>query len=720
MVVFDPDEPIQTILSRARDERTTLTEFFNTNCLETDVGSAARQLTYQDFPHKFVWHSDTKTWTKRKRGFSLGRMYFVPPTGGERFYLRTLLTVVKHPKSFVDLRTYEGVQHPTYQDACRARGLLEDDGEWQICLEDASQTRTGASLRLLFSSMLIFCQLSSPESLWERFRKEICDDLHMHIPNPTDHRIYDYGLFLLNGILSESGYSLEHFPKMPLSRENWTHVNRNYLITEQLNYVNDREAQLLEQSLQNIRRVPEQLHAYQRVVDAVLQNRPRVFFLSGAGGTGKTYVYNAICHCLRSQNKIVVCVASSGIAALLLPGGRTAHSTFRIPIDSLNTNSFCNISKNDKRADLLRALDLIIWDEAPMQNRFAHEALDHTFRDVCDDEFTPFAGKTVVFGGDFQQTLPIIPHSSQEDVINASLPRSYLWASIEVLILRTNMRLANSSAEERNFALWLLDVGHGRNLDKDGKIGFDLHMHVDNCESLINHIYPNIENVIPPPQYFLDRIILAPRNTDVDNLNDVILNRFPGLESIFYSADSIENEPGIESDIEPVPIEFLQSVNASGLPPGQLKVKPGCPLILLRNLAPTRGLCNGTRFVLLRATHQLLEVKILGGQHDNEIAFIPRITLIPSTVTGVTFRLRRRQFPVRLAFAMTINKAQGQSVRHVGLDLRESVFSHGQLYVALSRATSPHRLRILLPPSTTAPLLTNVVYPEIFQMLQEH
>ncbi|KIK23998.1 hypothetical protein PISMIDRAFT_99678 [Pisolithus microcarpus 441] len=110
---------------------------------------------------------------------------------------------------------------------------------------------------------------------------------------------------------------------------------------------------------------------------------------------------------------------------------------------------------------------------------------------------------------------------------------------------------------------------------------------------------------------------------------------------------------------------------------------------------------------------RVLEVKILGGDYDGNTAFIPRISLIPSTsTTDFTFLLSRRQFPVRLAFAMSINKAQGQSVKHVGIDLRTPVFSHGQLYVALSRATSSRRVKVLLP-SEGGNKTLNVVYPEV-------
>jgi ATP-dependent DNA helicase PIF1 len=280
------------------------------------------------------------------------------------------------------------------------------------------------------------------------------------------------------------------------------------------------------------------------------------------------------------------------------------------------------------------------------------------------------------------------------------------------------MRLSRSTSEEIEFANWLLDVGHGTNICPDGTISFNIDMQVHNRDALINETYPNIDNVIPPPLYFLDRLLLAPTNEEVNDLNMSILNHFPGEESIFYSVDSVEPEPGVNWDTEYIPPEYLHCLNASGLPPGELRLKTGCPLILLRNLTPSRGLCNGTRLTLQHATGRVLEVKIMGGQHDGQITFIPRISLFPSSQPGMTFRLCRRQFPVCLAFALTINKAQGQSVRHVGIDLRKPVFSHGQLYVALSRATSRNRVKLLLPPSQSEPRLRNVVYPEIFQMLR--
>ena len=105
-------------------------------------------------------------------------------------------------------------------------------------------------------------------------------------------------------------------------------------------------------------------------MNAIIDDNPQLFFLDGPGGTGKTFVYQTLCHALRAQHLIVLCVASSGIASLLLPGGRTSHSMFQIPVDGLSHDSFCNISKNSQRADMLRQVQLIIWDESVMQHRY--------------------------------------------------------------------------------------------------------------------------------------------------------------------------------------------------------------------------------------------------------------------------------------------------------------------------------------------------------------
>jgi hypothetical protein len=136
--------------------------------------------------------------------------------------------------------------------------------------------------------------------------------------------------------------------------------------------------------------------------------------------------------------------------------------------------------------------------------------------------------------------------------------------------------------------------------------------------------------------------------------------------------------------------------------------------MLLRNLDVSMGLCNGTRLILLEARGRVLKCRIISGdaKFAGNVVLIPRITLEPSA-QNLPVPLRRHQFPVRLAFSMTINKSQGQSVGRVGLDLRMPVFSHGQLYVALSRCTSGSRIKVLLNENNTDGRTANVVYKEV-------
>ena len=182
-----------------------------------------------------------------------------------------------------------------------------------------------------------------------------------------------------------------------------------------------------------------------------------------------------------------------------------------------------------------------------------------------------------------------------------------------------------------------------------------------------------------------------------------------GEEIVYQSADSFkDNGEGMPQDI---PGDFLHSMEPASLPLSQLKMKIGCPLMLLHNLDPGKGLCNSTRLILLHAYPRVLDVLIISGDHCGEKAFIPRTILKPMS-HHYSFTFQRCQFPICLSFAMTINKAEGQSLKYVGLHLLSIVFCHGQLYVALSQATSSRNVHILLP-STTPNKTKNIVYAEV-------
>ena len=183
----------------------------------------------------------------------------------------------------------------------------------------------------------------------------------------------------------------------------------------------------------------------------------------------------------------------------------------------------------------------------------------------------------------------------------------------------------------------------------------------------------------------------------------------PGEATVLTSADST-CEP---KDSTRFPVELLNKLTPAGLPPHHLYIKKGMVLMLLRNLSPKHGLCNGTRLILNKATRILLYCKIASGDHAGKEVLIPRVELKHQDEQFIPWN--RRQFPVRPAFAMTINKSQGQTLKQVGVWLEEPVFTHGQLYVAASRVGNPQHLLFAVKKSD-AGKTRNVAYKEILQI----
>ena len=158
----------------------------------------------------------------------------------------------------------------------------------------------------------------------------------------------------------------------------------------------------------------------------------KVFFVDGPGDTGKTFLYNTLLAQVRSLGEIALVVASSGIAALLLQGGRTVHSRLKI---TFNTNelSVCDISKQSALARLLKRAKLLVWDEACMSSIYVIECVDRSLRDICSCDL-PFGGKVIVFGGDFRQILPVVKHGSRADVVSVCINRSHLWRHVQLTV----------------------------------------------------------------------------------------------------------------------------------------------------------------------------------------------------------------------------------------------------------------------------------------------
>ncbi|XP_052176579.1 uncharacterized protein LOC127790890 [Diospyros lotus] len=291
-------------------------------------------------------------------------------------------------------------------------------------------------------------------------------------------------------------------------------------------------------------------------MDTVRLNRGGMFFVYGYGGTSKTFVWKTLSAALRSKGEIMLNVASSGIASLLLPGGRTAHSRFAILLN-LKEDSTCNIKQGSPLADLIIRNSLIIWDEPPIMNKYCFEALDRSMRDILRfsnlmSSELPFGGKVVVLEGDFRKILLVIPKG--DETIGSSNDDNAVIDIPDDLLLNAS----------------------------------------DDLVALImNSTFPNFTSNVNETEYLQGRAILAPTLNVVETVNEYMISLNVAKANTYLSSDTTcKSYYNVDLLQELHTPEFLNAIRCSVVPNHELKLKVGTPVMLLRNIDHFVGLYN--------------------------------------------------------------------------------------------------------------------------------
>ena len=727
-IVIFRDGNVEDAVDRAAHKPSPLEAYFKLN----EVDPAARQFLYADIGMKYKWDKAKRAWkpqSYRPSHTQLTRIMGVPARYSELFHLRLLLLHVRGATSYEDLRTVEvngePVRCPTFREACFRLGLSEDERVWSDTLEEALGANMPRVVRELFAYMLMYCDLKDPMALWDTFGDRMAEDFRRRkfskeeANNAALSHVERILTANVHNSLSDLGFSSDYTDGLHKVVGAELAEDREALKTEA-----QRRAQDFNQDQRRYyRQLIKEILEYKRWKENNKDKSPaempkakcRLFYLDGPGGTGKSFLLNTVSIACRADDRVVLMAAWTGVAANLLQHGRTCHYTFRLPLN-IDETTTCRLDPDQR--DHLTQAEVIIIDEVSMMNRQAFDAIDRLLRDVADQPQVPFGGKIVIFSGDFRQTLPIVQGNDKSKILENCVTASDSWKFVKHMPLTINMR-ANSDLDFSNF---ILSIGEGtaalkENAPYKGRVEIPDELV---CKGdLIDEIFePGLST-----EEMCKRVILTPTNERCAAINETILGRVPGDAVTFTSIDKAESKDSADDVSDQYTPEFMSKLDPSGLPPHKLNLKVGCVVMLLRNMDNAGGLSNGTRLIVRNIRHNYIDCDTISEVPKR--VFIPRI-LLRSSDTRLSFTLARRQFPVKLAYSMTVNKAQGQTLPKVGIFLQKPVFSHGQLYVALSRVTDKSNLHIKVCPQGRSQTVQgslrdgrtfteNVVYPEVIR-----
>jgi hypothetical protein len=341
-VTFNSTAPPQGLAAVIGRQTSTLLQWFALNSRD----AAARLMKYADIPGAFTWNNNQ--WHQRKNvSRCIGRIYMVGSETSELFFLRRLLGVVRGARGYDDLLTVDGVLMPNFQAACAGRGMLIDDAEFIAAMLDVISVETSVeAVQQFFVHLIVRCRPSNSHDIFNMFLPDICG-----VEEPEMEDI-ECAMWALEGFANDLGTSLcVSGWALPAMRMITRPVDSSLTV-----HIHNRDVAFAAFST-------EQRAVADEVLAAVAAGAGGVYYLTAAGGCGKSFWANGLSAAVYVAGGLPVVVAASAMAASVLHGGRTAHAAWRIPLDC-SEGSFCSLD-SDIRAQM-RDADVIIWDECSM------------------------------------------------------------------------------------------------------------------------------------------------------------------------------------------------------------------------------------------------------------------------------------------------------------------------------------------------------------------
>ena len=675
-IVFDPDDAQD--VDRALSKATALEMYF-----ARPEQSMFDDLKYEDYHSRFIVASRASRnfWLDlygnrvfQRTTQHVAIMRHVDAHAIEHFALRRIL---KHfpSRSFAEIL---GVS-PTFSAAAVRLGILRnlDDAVWELMMvEHVEMLRPPSAFVRSFVMLLINC-VGDAGGIFNSFWR------YMVPPGCS----IDEALRAVDNLLMREARTLTEFEsRLPIvTTARWaTSISRKAKIyfAQSISDINNRPAVTL--SL-------DQSNAIAKAMVAIESGHS--LYINGSAGTGKTAVLCELAKIVVRTKKLLI-TAYTGVACCELPRAMTIHSIFKIPVLETETSDQtalaikCYVGGHSFCSSLLRNVDVIIIDEFSLVNIQILDVIDITLKELRNNS-TNFGGVSIIAAGDFKQCCPIVrcnAEALESETFRVSVLNSPLWNTFEIFSITTSQRHAN----DEQFADYCESIGSGKVLQID----------LEDCLQTFKQ--PN-----EAEQWCDDNnaTMLSFHNVHVAEHNQITLEKKFGDTITLLQASYYDDNEGYCTSC---PYQDLMTYTKPGIPLHTLQLSEGCPVVLLRNLLASDGLANGTQLKVLKISC-MIECK-----SSNNVTYdIPRI---PFKILRGTQTVYRVQFPLCLAFAMTVNKSQAKTLSKVLLNLTSEPFVHGQLYVAISRVRNKNDIVLLRKEKKP---VQNIVYRSIIAKIQD-